>query len=48
MIRDARVDAAQLRAILGLSPEARQAITDLIAISARDEARRRGTPGENG
>jgi transcriptional regulator with XRE-family HTH domain len=48
MIRDARVDAEQLRAILGLSPQALQAITDLIAVTARDEARRRGAPGEGG
>jgi len=48
MIRDARVDTAQLRAILGLSPEARRAITDLIAVTAQDEARRRGAPGEGG
>ena len=48
MIRDARVDAGQLRAILGLSPEARKAITDLIAVTARDEARRRGAAGEDG
>ena len=44
MIRDAHVDAEQLRAILGLSPQALQAITDLIAVTARDEARRRGAP----
>ena len=48
MIRDARIDAVQLRAILGLSPEARKAITDLIAVTARDEARRRGAQGEDG
>jgi len=48
MIRDARIDTEQLRAILGLSPEARKAITDLIAVTARDEARRRGTPGDDG
>src|SRR6266700_6977428 len=48
MIRDARVDAVQLRAILRLSPQALQAITDLIAVTARDEARRRGTSGEGG
>jgi len=47
MIRDARIDTEQLRAILGLSPEARKAITDLIAVTARDEARRRGAPGED-
>ena len=48
MIRDAHVDAGQLRAILALSPEARKAITDLIAVTSRDEARRRGAPGEDG
>ena len=48
MIRDARVDAEQLRAILGLSPEARQAIADLIAVTARDDARRRSAPGDDG
>jgi hypothetical protein len=41
-------DAVQLRQILGLSPEARKAITDLIAVTARDEARRRGAPREDG
>jgi len=48
MIRDARVDTVQLRAILGLSPQALRAMTDLIAATSRDEARRRGTPGEGG
>ena len=48
MIRDARIDTGQLRAILGLSPEARKAITDLIAVTSRDEARRRGPLGEDG
>jgi transcriptional regulator with XRE-family HTH domain len=48
MIRDARVDTAQLRAILGLSPAALRAMTDLLAVTARDETRRRGTPGEGG
>jgi transcriptional regulator with XRE-family HTH domain len=48
MIRDARIDAVQLRAILGLSPEARRAMTDLIAVTTRDEARRRGGAGEDG
>lgn len=41
LVRDARINAAQLRTILGLSPEARKAITDLIEVTARDEARRR-------
>ena len=48
MIRDARIDAFELRAILKLSPEARQVITDLIAVTARDEARRRDGQGEAG
>jgi transcriptional regulator with XRE-family HTH domain len=41
LIRDAGIDHAQLRAILGLSPETRKAITDLIEVTARDDARRR-------
>jgi transcriptional regulator with XRE-family HTH domain len=41
LIRDAGIDRAQLHAILGLSPEARKAITDLIEVTARDDARRR-------
>ena len=48
MIRDAHVDTEQLRAILALSPEARKVITDFITVTARDEARRRGAPGETG
>ena len=47
MIRDARIDTEQLRAILGLSPEARKAITDLIAVTSRDEARRRSAPEDD-
>jgi hypothetical protein len=47
IIRDARIDTEQLRAILGLSPEARKAITDLIAVTARDDARRRGGATED-
>ena len=48
MIRDARIDTGQLRAILELSPEARKAITDLIAVTSRDETRRRSAPGDDG
>ena len=48
MIRDAHVDAEQLRAILRMSPEARKVITDFITVTARDEARRHGAPGEGG
>ena len=46
MIRDARVDAVQLRAILGLSPQARKAITDLIAVTVGEDARRRAGQDE--
>jgi transcriptional regulator with XRE-family HTH domain len=48
MIRDADIDAFELRTILGLSPQARKAITDLIAVTVGDDARRRGAPGEDG
>ena len=41
LIRDARITSAQLRAILGLSPEARRALTELIEVTARDDARQR-------
>jgi hypothetical protein len=37
---DARISSAQLRAILELSPQARQAIISLAAATARDDARR--------
>ena len=40
LVRDARITSAQLRAILELSPAARQAITDLVEATARDDARR--------
>jgi transcriptional regulator with XRE-family HTH domain len=43
LVRDARISSAQLRAILELSPQARQAITDLAAATARDDARRHRT-----
>jgi transcriptional regulator with XRE-family HTH domain len=42
LVRDARISSAQLRAILELSPQARQAITDLVQATARDDTRRRG------
>jgi len=38
LIRDAGVDHVQLRAFLGLPPEARQAVTGLIQYTARAEA----------
>ena len=41
LVRDARITSAQLRAILELSPQARQAITDLVAATGRDDTRRR-------
>jgi hypothetical protein len=40
LVRDARISSAQLRAILELSPQARQAIISLAAATARDDARR--------
>ncbi len=49
LVRDARISSAQLRAILGLSPQARQAIVDLAEATARDDARRhRGDHDEAG
>jgi ESX-1-secreted protein regulator len=40
LIRDAHISSAQLRAILELSPQARQAITSLVEATARDDTRR--------
>ena len=40
VVRDARITSAQLRAILELSPQARQAITNLVQATARDDTRR--------
>jgi transcriptional regulator with XRE-family HTH domain len=40
LIRDAHINTAQLRTILSLSDEARQAIADLIEVTARNETRR--------
>jgi transcriptional regulator with XRE-family HTH domain len=40
LVRDARISSAQLRAILELSPQARQAVTDLVQATARDDTRR--------
>jgi transcriptional regulator with XRE-family HTH domain len=45
MIRDADVDAFELRAFLGLGPEARKVIADLFAVATRGGARRRVPPG---
>jgi transcriptional regulator with XRE-family HTH domain len=41
LVRDAGVTSAQLRALLELSPGARQAVADLIAHTARTESRTR-------
>jgi transcriptional regulator with XRE-family HTH domain len=47
LVRDARISTSQLRAILELSPQARQAITDLVAATARDDtSRHRGEHDE--
>ena len=40
LVRDARISSAQLRAILELSPQARQAIISLAEATMRDDARR--------
>ena len=40
LVRDARISSAQLRAILELSPQARQAIVSLVEATARDDPRR--------
>jgi transcriptional regulator with XRE-family HTH domain len=40
LVRDARLSSAQLRAILELSPQARQAIVSLAEATARDDTRR--------
>lgn len=49
LVRDAHIGSAQLRAILELGPQARQAIVDLVQATARDDARRqRGEHGEVG
>jgi transcriptional regulator with XRE-family HTH domain len=41
LVRDARISSAQLRAILELSPQARQAIISLVEATPRDDTRRR-------
>jgi transcriptional regulator with XRE-family HTH domain len=49
LVRDARISSTQLRAILELSPEARQAIVSLAEATARDDPRRhRGEQDETG
>ena len=49
LVRDARISSAHLRAILELSPEARQAIVSLVEATACDDARRhRGEHDETG
>jgi len=49
LVRDARISSTQLRAILELSPQARQAIIDLVQATAREDARRhRSEPDEDG
>ncbi len=45
LIRDSGITTAHLRAFAELSPEARQAIADLIEHTARTEAERHGRGG---
>ena len=40
MIRDAGITSVQLRAFVGMPPEAREAFVELIKYTARDEAER--------
>ena len=42
LIRDAHINTAQLRTILSLSDEARQAVADLIEITARNQRNNQG------
>jgi len=42
LIRDAHINTAQLRTILSLSDEARQAVADLIEITARNQHNNQG------
>ena len=42
LIRDAHISTAQLRTILSLSDEARQAVADLIEITARNQRNNQG------
>jgi len=46
MIRDAGIDAVELRALVQLSPEARRAVMDLVAVTAREQTRHRGTQAD--
>jgi len=46
LVRDAVISSAQLRAILELSPQARQAIIDLVQATARDDPRRQRSEHE--
>jgi transcriptional regulator with XRE-family HTH domain len=46
IIRAADIAPADLRVLLGLSPEARQLILGFVTVAARDEARHRDAPGE--
>ena len=48
LIRDARINAFELRALLKLSPEAREVLADLVAVTARVEARREDSQSEVG
>ncbi|MGO9077607.1 MAG: hypothetical protein ACLQDY_00975 [Streptosporangiaceae bacterium] len=43
LVRDARVTSTQLRALLQLTPAARQAVTDLITHTARNDTQEHGT-----
>jgi transcriptional regulator with XRE-family HTH domain len=46
IIRAAGIAPADLRVLLGLSPEARQLLLGFVTVAARDETRHRDAPGE--
>ena len=46
LIRGAGITLAELRVLLGLSPQARQLLADFVTAAARDQARHRDGPGE--
>ena len=46
LIRGAGITLAELRVLLGLSPQAMQLLLDFVSAAARDQARHRDGPGE--
>ena len=46
LIRASGITPAELRVLLGLSPQAMQLLVDFVGAAARDQARHREVPGE--